>query len=445
MNTDIINIEKCLTNEEVTATFQKYKKQYSETQLDLKLPQFRLKQLETQYAYKNISLEYQRLFENETKRIVQSIANYQKNNPDDFTVYILNHYKVIKGLFDSNYLTKPPPINILEVQVNSNHFKHIMHRIKHQLQNSFVVPTLNFIENNYLHLLLEENVFPSQIKTMFSAIGDDKLLLKDLQSSIDEKSQYAVFSQLNNHLYYLEYNSFTNLISYRTYLNESYLQFVDYLNNTNQIIQNPKKRILFYNKIKTKIECTLDLFAMIPTARTIKHVPLPNFIRKDTLAELKQYINDSFIPGQEIVFRPSLGDFQDLQYCIGKKALLHIESKIKTLQFALKIDRKGSVKPKEQGTELSTNIKIKTGLTVNQIVFFVRCIYEEKGILNEPNKMALFRKLTSIVSSVRQEKPLLASFKNKYYTFDDKVVDFWIEKFTHFLQFAKKLREKSLT
>ena len=315
------NIIQCPSYEDVTVSFRKHQKEFSDTQSGLKLPRIKQKQLEVQYVLKKICIEYQQLFEKEARSTKQIITKYRSKNPSNFAEYMLENYKSIRGLYKRSYNTIPSQICFPDDLISDNHIQHAMDCIRYMQQKFFVVPSLNFIEKNYLQQLLENNVLPFPAENLLLAINNDQLDLKYFTQEVPEKSQYAVFSQRNNHLYYLEYNSFTDIHSYRQYLNEVYSQFEQYISDANQIITHQKERIKFYNKIKTKIDCSLNLYIGISDKQKGYHSLLPNFIRKDTLAQLKQYINDCFIPGQEVTFSPGLDDFQDLQYCMGKKAL----------------------------------------------------------------------------------------------------------------------------
>jgi hypothetical protein len=185
---------------------------------------------------------------------------------------------------------------------------------------------------------------------------------------------------------------------------------------------------------------SLSQFQIITKENQLHTVPMQNFVRKDTLALLKQYVYEKFSPEQKILFSPGLVDFQDLQYSMGKKALLHLEAKIKIMQY------KGSLH-KQKDTSSINKIehleikKIKTGLTVNQIAFILRIIIEEKGIVEEPSKIELCRKLTNMISSSQQEDLSAGSMNKKINIYNHKAADFCIEKLMHFLQIAKKIRE----
>lgn len=443
MNSCIINIEQLLSYKVVTASFRKHQKKFSKSQLNGQVPNLKLQQLEMQYASKKLNIDYEKLFKKEARHVAQNIADYKQNHPDNFTVYLLENYKNIMQLFNSNPLVEMCPLNLLDNQIKENYLHNEMQNIKDQLQNEFVVPILNFIETNYPQILLERNVLLDSLKKLLCEINKDQLHLKRLPANDGDRSQYAVYSTLNSCFYYMEYNSFNDLLSYRQHLNTVYSQFVQYLEKLNQIITDPIELIMLYNKIKSNINEVLDQFEIIPEQRKLPYAPLPNYIRKDTLAHLKKLINDSFIPGQDINFNPCLGDFQDLQYCIGKKAMLHVESIIKLMQFAPQINGRSKTPLSSKSTEPANTDKIKTELTVNQISFFLRCMFEEKGILAEPNKIALCRKIASVLSSTSRENLSAISINNKLLVYDDKTVEFCIEKFTHFLQFAKKVREKN--
>jgi hypothetical protein len=167
---------------------------------------------------------------------------------------------------------------------------------------------------------------------------------------------------------------------------------------------------------------------------------MPNFMRKDTLALLKQYVIESFSPEQNILFSPGLGDFQDLQYSIGKKALLHLEAKIKIMQYNMNLHKQHDTSSNNKPGQFEFK-KIKTELTVNQIAVLLRILIEEKGIIDESVKIELCRKVVNIVSSSNMEDISAKSLNNRLSKYDHNAVNFWIEKLTHLLQIAKKIRD----
>ena len=85
--------------------------------------------------------------------------------------------------------------------------------------------------------------------------------------------------------------------------------------------------------------------------------------------------------GREFIFNPCLCDFQDLQYGVGKKALFLVESKIKFWQFDLEINSKSFIVPSDKTNELPDTSKIRTELTVPQLAFLFRCLFEEEDII----------------------------------------------------------------
>ena len=435
------NIKECPSYEVVTESFRKHRKKFSNSQSNLKVPQFKQEQLEISYAIKSINIEYKQIFEKEAQHIYQSIAEHYLNHPDSFPIYLLENYKVIKELYNQDDLIEPLPIDFVQEQISNTYIQHVMEGIKYRLQYYYVVPTMNLIENNYLQLLLEENVFPVAVKDMLYAINNDRLQLKDFKNRVPEESQFAVFSQIKNCFYFLEYNSFTDIISYRSYLDEIYTQFEEYLNQFSQIIAEPKERIKFYNKIKTYLTSSLSQFDINPKQKVASHSHLPNFIRKDTLIVLKQYIKDSFMAGREFIFNPCLCDFQDLQYGVGKKALFLLESKIKFWQFDLEINSKSFIVPSDKTNELPDTSKIRTELTVPQLAFLFRCLFEEEDIIDEKNKSALFRSISTSFTSKHREDISAESIRVNFNSPSEKTIEFCIEKFTHFLQFAKEERE----
>ena len=432
-----INIEQHLSQSVVTSCLKKHQKLFTNSE---KLPKFKYKLLELNFTLKGISQEYQHLFDTEVRTITDSLINYQEKYPNKFSNYLLDKYKSVRSLFNPKHLTEPCPLNMIDVQINGNQLQHVMRGVRYKMQKEFVKPLLDFIENNYLRLLLEENVFPAPIKNILNEINQDELHLKQLHEEIQNNSYHGVFSKQTSKFHHIEYNSYTDLLSYRTHLNSVYLLFVQCFEKVEQKITDSDSRLVFYNKIKTYLVESLSQFEIITKQKQLHHVPMPNFMRKDTLALLKQYVIESFAPEQNILFSPGLGDFQDLQYSIGKKALLHLEAKIKIMQYNMNLHKQHDTSSNNKPGQFEFK-KIKTELTVNQIAVLLRILIEEKGIIDESVKIELCRKVVNIVSSSNMEDISAKSLNNRLSKYDHNAVNFWIEKLTHLLQIAKKIRD----
>ena len=85
--------------------------------------------------------------------------------------------------------------------------------------------------------------------------------------------------------------------------------------------------------------------------------------------------------------------------------------------------------------------KLKTNLTVKEIAYLFRALHEE-GIIESRQKTDMFNFIAENFSSKQKDEISANSIKNAFDTPDFNAVDFWQEKFTHFMQKAKKDKEK---
>lgn len=85
--------------------------------------------------------------------------------------------------------------------------------------------------------------------------------------------------------------------------------------------------------------------------------------------------------------------------------------------------------------------KLKTNLTVKEIAYLFRALHDE-GIIEARQKTDIFNFISESFSSKQKEDISANSIKNAFDTPDFNAVDFWQEKFTHFMQKAKKDKEK---
>lgn len=89
--------------------------------------------------------------------------------------------------------------------------------------------------------------------------------------------------------------------------------------------------------------------------------------------------------------------------------------------------------------ELPKN-KLKTNLTVKEIAYLFRALYEE-GIIEARRKTDIFNFIAESFSSKQKEDVSANSIKNAFDIPDFNAMDFWQGKFTHLMQRAKKDKE----
>ncbi|WP_156832009.1 hypothetical protein [Kaistella palustris] len=85
--------------------------------------------------------------------------------------------------------------------------------------------------------------------------------------------------------------------------------------------------------------------------------------------------------------------------------------------------------------------KLKTNLSVKELAYLFRVLYDEE-IIDSKHKTDIFNFIAENFSSKQKEDISANSIKNAFDTPDFNTVDFWQEKFTHFMQKARKDKEK---
>ena|SRR5690554_715102 len=85
--------------------------------------------------------------------------------------------------------------------------------------------------------------------------------------------------------------------------------------------------------------------------------------------------------------------------------------------------------------------KLKTNLTVKEIAYLFRALYEE-GIIEAKHKTDICNFIAESFSSKQKEDVSANSLRNAFESPDFNAVDFWHEKFIHLMQRAKKDKEK---
>lgn len=85
--------------------------------------------------------------------------------------------------------------------------------------------------------------------------------------------------------------------------------------------------------------------------------------------------------------------------------------------------------------------KLKTNLTVKEIAYLFRALYEE-GIIDAKHKTDIFNFIAESFSSKQKEDVSANSIKNAFDVPDFNAMDFWFEKFIRLRDRTKKDKEK---
>jgi len=446
MKNIISTIKKLISEDVVNESFLKYLDDYNseniETETVNSTSDPHRKQLQINHAFNELTKYYSEIFTNGVNRVIKEIETQEINHHDDFVEFIQDNYKQLLSLFNDKELTKLSQFNFDESDYDTKLMSHVMRLVKFQIQNDFVIPLIKLIENNYTTILINDCIFPIPINRLIQEINSNNLLLKILDSDQSTTIKFCpVYSELNNCRYYLSYNFFIDLSSYNSHLTKVLNEFENYSNQTIHKIKDSSEKIKIYNHIRLHIKSSLSLFSKIASSNGVVTESLQKHIRNDTHDIYNQYISESFHVSQVVKFTPNLIDFQDLQYTIAKRALVLVETKINVIKDGIKIkDEETKIIYCAPPMNLFHN-KIKTKLTVPQLSYLFNCLYEEEGILEKKNKTALRQSISSCFTSKRKEDISAESIRISFNTPNEKILEFWIEKFTHMMQFAKKERE----
>jgi hypothetical protein len=176
---------------------------------------------------------------------------------------------------------------------------------------------------------------------------------------------------------------------------------------------------LILKNISTAIETScgndFDLKALKPIEQFTYSVRV-----KDEKSISKRYSDYSISPSDE-------NEFKELWLKQFIENLIIIRNNIKSI---LSLDENLVIKN-----------KLKTNLTVREIAYLFRALYEE-GIIESKHKTDIFNFIAESFSSKQKEDVSANSIKNAFDVPDFNAVDFWHEKFIHLMQRAKKDKEK---
>ncbi|MEI6766892.1 MAG: hypothetical protein WCM76_14780 [Bacteroidota bacterium] len=89
----------------------------------------------------------------------------------------------------------------------------------------------------------------------------------------------------------------------------------------------------------------------------------------------------------------------------------------------------------------SANNKIKVNLTVPELAFLFRVLYDN-GLIEVKNKTDLFKSIAEVFQTKKTDTISSNSVKNNFDMPDFKAVDFWYDKLVHLRQTTQKFKEK---
>ncbi len=444
MKNIISPIDGIIKEDSVKESFLKYFNEYNNNKTESvnNKSEHSPKQKQVLFAFNELVECYSEIFTKEVNLITKEIKIQEVKDNDNFTDFLLINYKELLSLFNEKELKKPAQFKFDKSVRDSKYIKYAMRLVNYHLQNKFVLPIINFIDVNYISFLFELTILPLPMQKLMDEIRNSNLVLEALKTDKPLTSKFhPVRSELDRSLYYLSYNSFVDLYSYHSYLNEIVNEFEEYSNQTFQLIEDPSEKINLYNKIRLTLKFALLSFSKVDSSNTTEVDFLPKYARNDTSAIVHQFINESFKDTQKVKFNPGLIDFQDLQYSITNRALLFITKKITILNDSQKLIDKQSKSVNGVPQSNSFHDKIRTNLTVPQLSYLFNCLFAENDILDEKNKTALRRSISSCFTSKRSEDISAESIRTSLKKLNEKVIDFWIEKWIHMIQLAKKDRK----
>jgi|GEM_PF-2796229 len=393
------------------------------------------------YILEKTYSHYKEIFNNEYVKISALYERKRDNSIRKFSCDLKLLYSWLKTTSDPEYScskaysTLKSPTNLLILY-------HVNDIVKRTLQMFFIDPLLSFIESNYYEVIVEECVFPFRIEQLINALQADSISFRKHRNFEELLSKNVLYSSHHHCLYSFTYNNFSNPCIYKKYMEVILNQFEDCLNGLNTSISSVNSRLKIYYNIKRKIIEIKALFTEHDSKLFNISRGIATFTKQCSFIDFKQMLDTRFILDDTSIFVTNLVYLHCVQYQCICNAFNLTESRIKLIKMTTKFDSVNHEdSDKKEDIEPLLHKKLKTNLTVPEIGFLLRCLSSEKDILVIQNKSDLFRKMSKAVTSQKQESISPDSLKNKFNMPEEKAIEFWIEKFTHFLQFAKNIRE----
>lgn len=353
--------------------------------------------------------EYNVLFNDEKIRIKNSITDNQFNlNEKDFEKYITINYKRLKELKD------PEAINIMfkffkdEIQNNLNirNKFYTEYILKGLFQLGFVRPMELYFENTFQNILSKAGYLPTAIDIFISNISKFTVDINhrdpstDNWANCDDKimaGDYSDFSFL--------FNGYEDIYTHKTYLNDLYKNFKDYILNYINSGNSLNSIFSFLNNL---------LITLDELRRSYKsEIMIPDDIYSERLSinNKNLIINVGlFLPQFKNVPRYYLTDynrFLNTQRDITDNAYLFIKNQfdlVKEMPANNTISVNTEVPKIPDSTPEKTNLKIKTNLSVDELSYFFKCLHDEKVLeINDGEKEQLFRSISNYFNTKRKK------------------------------------------
>jgi len=384
--------------------------------------------------YHNILVRYNELFIDEEYRIAKSLKDYQINSTGVNNKYIFINYKGLLKLHDDQDIITPQKYIDANLRLVDDIRKAIFKQIKYDLQIKFVLPIKYIFETDFKDILIDIGYLESSNKVFLVAIKSSDISINALDANEPLNFQHIYCEKLNCN-FQLNYNSCNSPCDYQKHLEKLYAEFKETIQTRFSVSRKQLTDLEKLSDIRTIISETLNSFHTIdnPTSENIQH---PIYFKTDTIANLKQALFSLSLQNEINKFQSSFQSYLSIQYQFLKDALTFIENKIELIKYS--IDIKNPILSNENtDTSIITDNKINTNLSVPQLAYLYKCLNNEKGILKERNKAALYRKISRNYRSSRQDKISPDSIRNKFSSPEANAIDFWIVKFEHLRQIAE--------
>jgi hypothetical protein len=384
--------------------------------------------------YHNILVRYNELFIDEECRITQSLKDYQINSTGVNNKYIVVNYEGLIKLYNKKDSVVPQKYIDVNLRLVDDIKKTIFKQIRYDLQIKFVYPLKNIFETNYKNILIDVGYIDSTEKAFLVAIKSSDISITALDANEPLNFQH-IYSEKLNCNFQLNYNSCNSPYDYQKHLEKLYVKFKETIQSRFSVSHHKISDLEKLSDIKTIISETIDRFQTIDN-KTSYIIQEPLYYKTDTVVNLKQTLFSLSLQNQNNEFQSIFQSYLSIQYQFLKDALTFIENKIELIKYSIEMKNSNS-STENTDTSLTADNKINTKLSVAQLAYLYKCLNNEKGILKERNKAALYRKISRNYRSSRQDKISPDSIRNKFSSPEANAIDFWIEKFTHLMQLAK--------
>ena len=177
MKNIILPITEIIVSDIVKESVLKYVNHYknNKSKYSSKKHEHHQNQKHLNFALEELSKQYIATFTKETERIIHQLKVYEKDNQVNFPGFLRVNYNQLISLINEKELEKPSGFVADKSTTDKEYVSHAVELVRFHFQNEYVIPLINFIDDNYISILIKLKIFPLPVEKLINEIKDNKI------------------------------------------------------------------------------------------------------------------------------------------------------------------------------------------------------------------------------------------------------------------------------